>query len=232
MPRSDGLTYERPPRRGDGGRLDPQAVLQQGVRPFSDSELIAIVLGEGEPETRRLALAGRLLDGAPAALLRRVSPRRLRRLLGDGGSARLLASLELGRRAVRGRGTRTISSPRHVQEYARAYAEAQREHFLVIHLNARHVPASLEVVSIGTLSSSLVHPREVFRTAIGEGSASLILVHNHPSGDPSPSPDDIEITSRLCKVGELVGIEVLDHVILAQERYFSFREEGLLAKGE
>ncbi|MCK4412097.1 MAG: DNA repair protein RadC [Candidatus Eisenbacteria sp.] len=232
MPRSDRVSYDSASQIGGPRRLDPQAVLQQGPRPFSDHELVAIVLGEGLPEPQRLALAGRLLDGGSAALLRRVSPRRVRRLLGDVGGARLLASLELGCRAIRGGGRRAISSPRHVQEYARVYATAQKEHFLVIHLNARHVPISLEVVSIGTLSSSLVHPREVFRAAIAEGSASLILVHNHPSGDPSPSPDDIEITSRLGKVGELVGIEVLDHVILAQERYFSFREEGFLGKGE
>jgi DNA repair protein RadC len=232
MPRTDSVCYECAPAARGAGRLDPQRILQQGLRPLSDLELIAIVLGETLPEGKRLALAGRLLDGGSAALLRRLSPRRIRRHLGDGGSLRLLAALELGRRAIRGAGLRSISSPRHVLEYARTYATAQKEHFLGIHLNARHVPVSLEVVSIGTLSSSLVHPREVFRTAIGEGSASLILVHNHPSGDPSPSPDDIEITSRLCKVGELVGIEVLDHVILAQERYFSFREEGFLGKAE
>ncbi len=75
-----------------------------------------------------------------------------------------------------------------------------------------------------------MHPREVFRRAISESSASLVLVHNHPSGDPSPSADDIEITARLVKVGELVGLEVLDHVILAGERYFSFREEELLGR--
>ena len=98
----------------------------------------------------------------------------------------------------------------------------------MVHLTTRHVPRLLEVVSVGTLNASLVHPREVFQRAIREGSANLILVHNHPSGDASPSSDDIEITARLAKVGELVGIEVLDHVILAREKYFSFREEGLL----
>ncbi|MBP6874831.1 MAG: DNA repair protein RadC [Candidatus Eisenbacteria bacterium] len=211
-----------------GSRLAPVALFHQGVRSFTDLELIAIVLDDGQPQEERLRRAGHLLDGGSAALLRRASARKLRAVVGDSGGARLLASLELGRRAIQGDATKAIACPRHVQEYARVYAAAQKEHFLAVHLNTRHVPTSLEVVSIGTLSTSLVHPREVFRSAISSGTASLILVHNHPSGDPTPSPDDIEITTRLLKVGELVGIEILDHVILAGERYFSFREESLL----
>jgi DNA repair protein RadC len=195
---------------------------------LTDLELLAIVLDDSTCGSESLALADRLLDGGSAALLKRLHPRRLRSLAGDLKTRRLLASLELGRRALRGEGRRVLSSPRHVHRYARTFAEAEREHFLAIHLSTRHVPNLLEVVSVGTLNASLVHPREVFRRAIREGTASLILAHNHPSGDPSPSADDIEITSRLGKVGELVGIEVLDHVILAGERYFSFREEGLV----
>jgi len=227
MAGTDGVWYflEGAPANG---RLVPASFFTQGARCYSDLELVAIVLGDGQPEPERLRLAGHLLDGGSAALLRRLSARKLRSLLGDSAGARLLASLELGRRAIQGDAKSAIACPRHVQEYARTYAAAQKEHFLAIHLNTRHVPTSLEVVSIGTLSTSLVHPREVFRTAIAGGTASLILVHNHPSGDPSPSPDDIEITTRLVKVGELVGIEILDHVILARERYFSFREEGFL----
>ena len=190
----------------------------------SDLELLATILGEGE---EAMGTADRLLDGGSAVLLKRLTPRRIRSLAGERAGARLLASLELGRRALQGDGRRVLSSPKHVQDYAKAYAAAEKEHFLAVHLSTRHIPSFLEVVSVGTLNSSLVHPREVYRRAIREGSACLVLVHNHPSGDPSPSADDIEITSRLVRVGELVGIEVLDHVILAYERYFSFREEGL-----
>jgi DNA repair protein RadC len=195
---------------------------------MSDLELLAVVLGDADQERTELELADRLLDGGSAALLRRLSLRRLRTLGGELRALRLQAALELGRRALRGSGSRVLSSPKHVQQYARDYAGAEKEHFLAVHLTTRHVPRLLEIVSVGTLNASLVHPREVFQRAIREGSANLILVHNHPSGDPSPSADDIEITTRLLKVGELVGIEVLDHVILAGERYFSFREEGLL----
>jgi DNA repair protein RadC len=223
MRKPDGVCYSR-----DGRGASPLELLARGPAELNDLELLAAVLGDAPEGANRLELAASLLDGSPAALLRRVSPRRLRALAGPERAARLLASLELGRRALTGGGTAALSSPRHVQEYARPYATAPKEHFLTIHLNARHVPLLLEVVSVGTLSASLVHPREVFRRAIAENCACLILVHNHPSGDPAPSPDDIEITTRLTKVGELVGIEVLDHVILAQERYFSFREAGML----
>ncbi len=223
MPKRDGICYLR-----EGECATPTDLVLRGAQKLSDLELVAIILGESPAGPGRLWLAEQILDGGPAALLPRVSTRRIRALAGPERAARLVASLELGCRVLRGGGTRALSSPRLVHEYARPYASATREHFIAIHLNARHVPLLLEVVSIGTLSASLVHPREVFRRAITEGCASLILVHNHPSGDPVPSPDDIEITTRLLKVGELVGIEVLDHVVLAGERYFSFREEGLL----
>lgn len=200
------------------------AAIQPRPASCSDLELLATILGEGE---EALGQADRLLDGGSAAMLKRLTPRRMRSVAGARATERLLASLELGRRALQGDGRRVLSSPKHVQSYARAYATAEKEHFLVVHLSTRHMPSLLEVVSVGTLNSSLVHPREVYRRAIREGTACLVLVHNHPSGDPSPSADDIEITSRLVKVGELVGIEVIDHVILAAERYFSFREEGL-----
>jgi DNA repair protein RadC len=206
------------------------SLLDQGADALTDHQLLAVLLTDGDSGPDPIMLAQRLLDGRPLALLRRVSARRLQSLAGAERAARLLAAAELGCRILKGNGERALSSPKHVQAYAQPYATAVKEHFLAIHLNTRHIPLLLDVVSVGTLSASLVHPREVFRRAITEGCANLVLVHNHPSGDPAPSPDDIEITTRLVRVGELVGIEVLDHVILAGERYFSFREEGLIGK--
>jgi DNA repair protein RadC len=123
---------------------------------------------------------------------------------------------------------RPIETPRQVYDWARSYAQSDREHFLVLHLNTRHVPRKLDVISIGSLNASIVHPREVFRNAIREATAAIVLIHNHPSGDPAPSRDDMTTTERLVRVGHLVGIHVLDHVILAGEGFFSFREEGLM----
>jgi DNA repair protein RadC len=207
--------------------------LPRNLRTHSDLDLLEILISNPDlcldcDDDLARERATRLLDGGDAAVLRRLTSRRLSQQLGTVTAMRLLAALELGQRALKGQGSRVLSSPKHVFEYARSYATAEKEHFLAVHLSTRHVPELLEVVSIGTLNASLVHPREVFRRAIKEGSANLILVHNHPSGDPAPSADDVEITTRLIRVGELVGIEVLDHVILAGERYFSFREEGFV----
>src|SRR5207247_6856225 len=99
----------------------------------------------------------------------------------------------------------------------------QREHFLVLLLNARHEVMAKETVSVGSLNASIVHPREVFKPAVLASAASVVLVHNHPSGDPDPSEEDLTITKRLVEVGELLGISVLDHVIVAKRGVTSLR---------
>lgn len=107
--------------------------------------------------------------------------------------------------------------------------DADREHFYCLHLSTRHTILDVDLVSVGSLSASIVHPREVFRRAIERSAASIILAHNHPSGDPSPSEEDLDITKRLCKGGEILGIEVLDHVVLGNGHFVSLRELGMLS---
>lgn len=106
--------------------------------------------------------------------------------------------------------------------------ESDREQFVCLHLNTKNALVSWEIVSVGSLSTSIVHPREVFKAAILANAASVILAHNHPSGDPTPSAADMELTRRLAKAGETVGIEVLDHVILAASRFVSLKQVGIL----
>ncbi len=103
------------------------------------------------------------------------------------------------------------------------------ETFLVVHLDSKNRMVGMTTCSIGIMTSSLVHPREVFRTAIANMTAGLIFIHNHPSGDPEPSKEDLDITKRLCEVGELIGIRCLDHIIIGQGRYFSFADQGLMS---
>jgi DNA repair protein RadC len=134
---------------------------------------------------------------------------------------------EIRTRRYRGKLT-AIRGPEDVLPLVRKYAKADREHFVVLLLNARHELMSLHVISIGSLNASIVHPREVFKPAIIHSAASLILCHNHPSGDPEPSEEDLSITKRLVEVGELVGIAILDHVILASRGIVSFRSRQLL----
>jgi DNA repair protein RadC len=115
-----------------------------------------------------------------------------------------------------------------VPNFRQFIGETDREHFVVAHLDTRNRLIHLETISIGSLNASIIHPREVFTAAVLLKSNGLILCHNHPSGEPTPSEDDIEMTRRLCKSGELLGIEVLDHIILGDTTHFSFREAGLL----
>ncbi len=103
------------------------------------------------------------------------------------------------------------------------------ETFLVVHLDSKNRMVGMTTCSIGIMTSSLVHPREVFRTAIANMTAGLIFIHNHPSGDPAPSKEDLDITRRLCEVGELIGIRCLDHIIIGQGPYFSFADQGLMS---
>lgn len=124
----------------------------------------------------------------------------------------------------------TLSAPPDVAAFAcRHYPpDLDREAFSVILVGARNQLLRLLVVSVGTLTASLVHPREVFKPAIAHGAASLILVHNHPSGDPEPSDDDLALTKRLAKAGQLLGIDILDHVILAGKQFLSLKTRGAL----
>jgi DNA repair protein RadC len=124
----------------------------------------------------------------------------------------------------------TLTTPTDVVDFARHHypPDLDREAFSIILVGARNQILRLLVVSIGTLTASLVHPREVFRPAIRHGAVSLILVHNHPSGDPEPSADDLALTKRLVKAGELLGIEILDHLILAGSQFRSLKNQGAL----
>ena len=124
---------------------------------------------------------------------------------------------------------RKINSPGDAIELFRRFlSESDREQFLVCCMDIKNQPTSINVVSIGTLNSSLVHPREVFKGAILGNSASIIVAHNHPSGDPTPSKEDINITMRLKEAGKIIGIDILDHVIIGENEHISFKEKGIL----
>jgi DNA repair protein RadC len=136
---------------------------------------------------------------------------------------------ELTRRRYRGKTPKLIRGPEDVVKLlGPKLRAAKREHFLVLLLNARHEVMLQDTVSIGSLNASIVHPREVFKPAVIESAASVVLVHNHPSGDPEPSEEDLAITKRLVKAGEILGIGILDHVIVASRGVVSFKARQLL----
>ena len=209
-----------------------------GAEALSDAELLALLLRTGGRGADALAVASQLLavHGGLSALAR-AAGRDLASTAGIGPakSATLRASLELGRRlaARRLEAGRPIRGPadvfRHFHPHLR---HAAQERFLVVLLDGRHRVLRQELVSQGTLTASLVHPREVFRPALRESAAALVLVHNHPSGDPTPSREDREITERLMRAGEILGIPVLDHVVVAERGYCSLRESAGEAEPE
>ena len=136
---------------------------------------------------------------------------------------------DLTKRKYRGKQPHVIRGPEDVFKLVgRRLVKEAREHFLVVLLNARHEVDAVETVSVGSLNASIVHPREVFKPAVVGSAASVVLVHNHPSGDPEPSEEDLSITKRLVEAGELLGIGVLDHVIVASRGTVSFRARQLL----
>lgn len=136
---------------------------------------------------------------------------------------------ELTKRRYRGKAPKAIRGPDDVVSVlGRKLQHEQREHFLVILINARHEVLGKETISIGSLKASIVHPREVFKPATLQSAASVVLVHNHPSGDPEPSEEDLSITRRLVEAGELIGVSVLDHVIVAGRGVVSLRARQLI----
>jgi DNA repair protein RadC len=201
-----------------------------GAAALADEELLALVLGTGIRGEGVVAVAERLLGEGGAEGLRARTYAALcgERGVGEARAARMVAALELGRRAHGSDRAPLVRTPDEVYAATREYALERREHFLTVLLNARNRLIRKELVSIGTLNASLVHPREVFRSAILESAASLILVHNHPSDDPQPSADDLDITTRIQRAGEILGIELLDHVIVCRSGFLSFRQEKML----
>lgn len=209
-----------------------------GATALSTRELLAILIGSGTEAQSAVEVAGELLQANDGSLrqLAVSSPSELKRVPGIGPAvtARLLAALELGRRMAReGAGERPrIRGPRDVYELcAPALLDARQEEFRVLLLNTQHAVVRELVITRGTLDTSVVHPREVFRAAIIESAAAVILVHNHPSGDPAPSREDREVTDQMVTAGTLIGIPVLDHVVIGDGRYVSFVETGLLSPG-
>jgi DNA repair protein RadC len=207
-----------------------------GVGNLGDNELLALVLGSGSRDVDALQLANLLLARAGGLQgLTRSGLGDLRQVPGVGAvrAAQVLAAVELGRRTLvrAGADRARMHTPGDIAAHLLPlYGAAAVEQFGVALLDTRHRLARLRILSVGSLDSTVVHPREVFKEAAFASAAHVVLFHNHPSGDPSPSQDDIELTARMLKAGDIMGIEVLDHVILADQRYYSFWEAGFMAR--
>ena len=207
-----------------------EKLLRHGAPALGDNELVALVLGSGCRRTGALALANELLAtrGGLHGLVRSTCDD-LTQIAGVGRAkaAQIVAALELGRRTLMHAPSARIQlrSPREAAAYLMpAFGSRRAEQFGVVLLDTKHRVLRTVVVAIGTLNSTVVQPRDVFREAALGAAAAIVVFHNHPSGDPSPSPDDVELTRRLMAAGTLLGIDVVDHIILGDVRYWSFKE--------
>ena len=205
-----------------------------GPEALSHAELLAILLRTGSSSESAIHLAQRILHECGG--LRRLAEIKWEELthirgIGPAKALQLQASIELGRRVARSRLPETIKigGP---QDAADLLMEELRhlreEHFVCLFLNTKNQVIGRQTLSIGSLNASIVHPREVFKAAIRRSSASILCAHNHPSGDPTPSAEDVQLTRRLADAGQLIGIELLDHLVIGDNRFISLKEMGCI----
>lgn len=201
-----------------------------GPDKLSDMELLAILLGSGVKGTNVVELSKKILKKFGEENISQASYLDFKNILGLGPTkaCQLVACFELGRRFLKNKKHNLILSPQDVWESLKDLRDNKKEHFVIFYLDIRNQEIKREIISVGTLNSSLVHPREVFEPAIIHSAAQVIVAHNHPSGDPTPSDEDIEITKRLVKAGEILGIELLDHVVIGKDKFISLKECGCL----
>jgi len=211
-----------------------EKLLLRGAQSLSDAELVAILLRTGKKGKSVLEIARELINNeVNLAMLATKTVDSLQKISGIGKdkAATLAAAFELSRRILsqpKWLSNRKITSPQDVAEiFIPILRDDNKEKFIVVCLNSANKIIKHETISVGNLNSSIVHPREVFKVAIDNSSASIILIHNHPSGNPEPSNEDIRITKKIVETGKIMEIPVFDHLIIAGETYTSFVEKRL-----
>lgn len=213
-----------------------EKMLCKGPQALSNGELLAILLRTGTKQDSAVRVAERLLklyEERGMAALASASPQDLSKVkgIGDVKAVTIAAAIEIGKRLAswESAGKPVIRSPKDVADLLMPRLRyEQREQFQVVLLSTKNHVLSMPVISVGSLNASIVHPREVFKEALTYSAASMILVHNHPSGDPSPSSEDIHLTKELVQAGKILSISVLDHVIIGDNKYVSLKEKGII----
>ncbi|HAX72703.1 MAG TPA: hypothetical protein DCY20_04200 [Firmicutes bacterium] len=211
-----------------------ERLVADGPKYLSNAELLAILLRTGTKNHSALSLAQSILQSTEGLkLLNEITVEELMRVKGIGvnKAVEIMACIELGKRISKSSQLKiqSITSPSDCVAYLSAELKhLTQEHFVVLLLDTKNYIIAKRTIFIGSLNKAIVHPREVFKEAIKRSSASVICVHNHPSGDPTPSEQDIQLTHRLYEAGELLGIKVLDHIIIGDEQFVSLKEKGYL----
>lgn len=205
-----------------------ETAMEHGLSYLFDEELVMLILGSGNSQMPVEIMADRIVsvldDSDPEDVVKNLLKLRG---VGQGKALAVAAALELGkRRSVHL--CAPVKSSSDVVPFVQNYAVSNKEHFLLVTLNGSHEIIQIHVVSMGTLNRTLIHPREIYGTAIREDAAAIIVCHNHPSGNCEPSEEDIAVTHNLERVGEIMGIALLDHIIVCRDSYFSFVDNKLL----
>ncbi|SOC36430.1 RadC family protein [Ureibacillus acetophenoni] len=211
-----------------------ERLISQGPQSLSNQELIAILLRTGTKNESVLSLANRILNYFEkihelkhATLEEIVSIKGI----GEAKAVQLLAAIELGRRIAQMQVNNrfTIRSPQDAASYLMPeMSSLNQEHFVTLFLNTKNQVLHKQTIFIGSLNSSIVHPREIFREAVKRSAASIICAHNHPSGVATPSPEDIDVTKRIQEAGYIIGIDLIDHIIIGDHQFISLKEKGYM----
>ncbi len=203
-----------------------EKMLKSGVESLSSAELLAIILNAGSKKEDVLNMSNRILkEYGQNAIINEKNPAKLEKEFGLPlvKSCQIVACFELGRRFFKEQkeGSITIRNAKQAFEYLKDIGKSSKEHFKGLYLNSRYKLIHSETISIGTIDASIIHPREVFRPAIEHGASAIIVAHNHPSGTIKATDEDLEVTAKLKEAGELLGIEVLDHLIVSKNKFIS-----------
>ncbi len=226
QPRIRDLPEEEKPR---------EKLRKHGPAALKNHELIAVILGSGTRKEGILELSQRIMSQyGNQAIFSEGDVGKVEKVLGLSPvrACQVVAAFELGRRLFGRQYEVFLRSPEEVFQYASDIARLKKEHFRGLYLDTRNKLLKDEIISIGTLNTSLAYPRDVFSPALENHAAAVILIHNHPSGDPSPSKDDIELTKRIYQASKILEIDFLDHVIIGDERYVSLKEKTDIWEGK
>lgn len=201
-----------------------------GPEKLSSGELLAVLLRTGSKGMNVVEMADKILKKFKKDGLDNASFPDLKNTFGLGSAkaCEIVACFELGRRFLQNKKSRIYLSPEDVWQEMKDIRDNKKEHFVVFFLDSRNQEIKREIISIGSLNASLVHPREVFEPAVKNLAAQIILAHNHPSGNIEPSKDDLELTERLVEAGKILGIEIIDHIIVAKNNFVSLKERRVV----
>ena len=207
-----------------------EKLMQYGPEKLSNSELLAILLRSGKKGENVVELANKILKRFRKDELPNLTFNDLKDYsgLGPAKACEIVACFELGKRLLKDKKAEIYLKPKEIWEELKDLRDLKKEHFVIFYLDSRNQEIKREIISVGSLNANLAHPREVFEPAVRHLAAQVILAHNHPSGDPEPSEDDLEITKQLTESGKILGIKVIDHIIITKTGFISFKEKNLI----